>query len=584
MAQIKKKRILQKMKTLRGRLMLISLAFALLTSLTAAVCASGLSQHYLRSEQRRAAQASLDLLSADLENDLSMIGSLVGWIQTDITVNSCLRQLNYPMSRNSSTVSRLRYQSFDRLSSEVSNTIHTYTVQRVLISCLDGSSFIQYAPLPSIYRNSLQDALTIVNEPYFPNWSNKQDVVWCGLRDDPFTAPGETSSKVFILMVPIDSLTSSSLVGWAYIAITPDFLSSRLKAAAASSELSAYVTFNDTNETFRYQNSAYSASSLPENAYSATLSNGWVISILPSDANLMRSQMSYLWLILLIFLAVFVTGILLLPQLNHMIAEPVHQLIHRLERISLGDFSRDEQIEWNDELGDIGRGINTLADRVQKLMDKKVQDEKAKQELQYQILQSQINPHFMYNTLNTIKWMATIQGADGIADVSTSLSRLLKNVAHGESIIPLRQELSLVDDYFKIMQYRYGGNIQLKKEIQDESLLACSVPRFLLQPIVENAIFHGIEPKGKGTITIVISRVGNDLSASVTDDGVGMSEEDIQNVLSGQADDPHEFSRHIGISNVNQRVKLNYGQQYGLTITSKPGKFTCMHFRLPIKP
>lgn len=571
------------MKTLRGKLMVISLTFALLTSLTAAICASALSQHYLRNEQQQAAQSSLDLLSTDLESDLSMINSLVGWIQTDTTVNSCLRQLNYPHFLSTSTVSRLRYQSWDRLSSEISNTIHTYTVQRVLISCLDGSAFIQYTPLPSIYRNSLQDAYNIMSEPYFPDWSKTRDVVWCGLQDDPFTTTEKTASKVFILMIPISSATSSSLVGWAYAAITPDFLSSRLKAAAADSGISAYVTFNDTNETFQYQNGVFVSSALPKGASSTTLSNGWVISVLPSDTNLLNSRMSYIWLILLISLAVFITGTLLLPQLNRMITDPVHQLTHRLERISLGDFSRDERIEWDNEFGDIGRGINTLADRVQKLMDKKVQDEKAKQELQYQILQSQINPHFMYNTLNTIKWMAMIQGADGIADVSTSLSRLLKNVAHGESIIPLSQELSLVDDYFTIMQYRYGGSIQLKKDIKDESLLDCLVPRFLLQPIVENAIFHGIEPKGKGTITITIERSNEDLAASVYDNGVGMSDEDIQKVLEDNNDSPQDFSRHIGIANVNQRVKLNYGQQYGLTITSEPGKYTCMHFRLPIR-
>ncbi len=564
--------------------MLISLAFALLTSLTAALCASILSQHYLRNEQRQTAQSGLDLLSADIENDLSMVRSLVGWIQTDTTVNSCLRQLNYPASRSTSTVSNLRYQSWGRLSSEVSNTIHTYTVQRVLISCLDGSAFIQYTPLPGLYNNTLQDASVILHESYFPDWSKSQDVVWCGLQDDPFTASSENANKVFVLMVPIRSLTSSTLVGWAYIAITPDFLSSRLQAAASSSGLSAFITFNGTGETFQYRDHSYIHALLPEKASSTTLSNGWVISILPSDANLLRSRMSYLWLILLIFLAVFVTGILFIPELNRLIGVPVRKILDKIGKVSEGDFSRDESIEWDNELGDIGRGINTLSERVQKLMDKKVQDEKAKQELQYQILQSQINPHFMYNTLNTIKWMATIQGADGIADVSTALSRLLKNVARGESTIPLRQELSLVDDYFKIMQYRYGGNIVLRKDIRDESLLECLVPRFLLQPIVENAIFHGIEPKGKGTITIVISRSGADLSASVRDDGIGMDEKEIQKVLTGQKDDPHEFFRHIGIANVNQRVRLNYGKPYGLTITSEPGKFTCMHFLLPVVP
>lgn len=216
-------------------------------------------------------------------------------------------------------------------------------------------------------------------------------------------------------------------------------------------------------------------------------------------------------------------------------------------------------------------------------MDKKILDEKTKQELQYQILQSQINPHFMYNTLNTIKWMATIQGADGIADVSVALSHLLKNVAHSETIIRLREELSLVDDYFTIMQYRYGGNIRLIKDIQDESLLDCYIPLFTLQPIVENAIFHGIEPKGKGTIQIVIARKVDDMELSVTDDGVGMDEAAIHKVLFEPSDDPQEFFRHIGISNVNQRLKLTYGEAYGITITSEPGTYTTMRIILPAR-
>ena len=116
----------------------------------------------------------------------------------------------------------------------------------------------------------------------------------------------------------------------------------------------------------------------------------------------------------------------------------------------------------------------------------------------------QINPHFLYNTLNSIKWMASIQGASGVADMITSLSRLMKNVAKGsDALVPLENEFELLNDYFFIQRHRYGGGIKLIYELENESLKNCLIHRFSLQPIVENALFHGIEPKGsKGSIII----------------------------------------------------------------------------------
>lgn len=165
-------------------------------------------------------------------------------------------------------------------------------------------------------------------------------------------------------------------------------------------------------------------------------------------------------------------------------------------RIAGGDFSRDPSVEWEHELGDIGRGINDLSENVSELMEKRLEDEKQKQDLEYKMLQSQINPHFLYNTLNSIKWMATIQGATGISEMTTSLSRLLKSISKGTSLlIDIREELSLLENYFTIQSYRYGGTITMDIQVDNESLYNSEIIKFTLQPLVENAIFHGIEPK-----------------------------------------------------------------------------------------
>ena len=193
-----------------------------------------------------------------------------------------------------------------------------------------------------------------------------------------------------------------------------------------------------------------------------------------------------------------------------MIARPITALQSRIEAVGSGDFSADPAIEWDNELGDIGRGINKMSGNITALMDRRLEDEKQKQDLEYRMLQNQINPHFIYNTLNSIKWMATIQHAPGIAEMVTALSRLLKSVSKGnERLVPLYEEFALLNDYFTIQQYRYGGTITLDVSyIEDENLThSCLIPRFTLQPLVENAIFHGIEPKGSaGEVTLRVER------------------------------------------------------------------------------
>src|SRR5690606_39201106 len=130
----------------------------------------------------------------------------------------------------------------------------------------------------------------------------------------------------------------------------------------------------------------------------------------------------------------------------------------RMDKIAQGQFFVDKMIEWDNELGDVGRGINRLSQDIVALMETRLADEKQKQELEYRMLQSQINPHFLYNTLNSIKWMATIQNARGIAEMTTSLSRLLRNITKDiRKLVPLREELALLDDYFLIQKYRYGS-------------------------------------------------------------------------------------------------------------------------------
>ena len=175
--------------------------------------------------------------------------------------------------------------------------------------------------------------------------------------------------------------------------------------------------------------------------------------------------------------AILLLGCSLAFLLHRMIAHPISALQSRIEKISGGDFSADPDIEWDNELGDIGRGINSMSAGVTALMEHRLEDEKQKQDLEYRMLQNQINPHFIYNTLNSIKWMATIQHAPGIAEMVMALSRLLKSISKSnERLVPLYEEFALLNDYFTIQQYRYGGTITLENAEGGGTLVTISIP------------------------------------------------------------------------------------------------------------
>lgn len=297
---------------------------------------------------------------------------------------------------------------------------------------------------------------------------------------------------------------------------------------------------------------------------------------------------SVLWLLLLCIVALVIAmGAALFLYLDRVIMRPVERLQQHIQRVAGGNFTADPAIEWPDELGDVGRGVNRLARDVSDLMERRVADEQERQGLEYKMLQNQINPHFIYNTLNSIKWMATIQGASGIAEMTTAFARLLKSVAKGNRPLhTLREEFALLNDYCTIQRYRYGGAITVEiAEISDEELCECMIPSFTLQPLAENAVFHGIEPKGgAGSVWLRIRREpAGDVVITMEDDGVGMEPETIRKIFRETREGTEPYSQ-IGLRNVHRRIQYAFGPQYGLSIESQPGEYTRMEIRIPYRP
>lgn len=289
--------------------------------------------------------------------------------------------------------------------------------------------------------------------------------------------------------------------------------------------------------------------------------------------------------IFFVFLACMLIGIFLSVLISYQLGRPISRLNQHLDRIAKGHFEKDNSIETKDEIGEIGKHVNNMSARISTLLDHRIESEKEKNNLEIKMLQAQINPHFLYNTLDSIKWIATMQKNSGIVQVVAALSSLLKNMAKGcNEKVSLRTELNFLNDYITIEKIRYLELFEVHIEIEDEQIYDAKIIKLTLQPLVENAIFSGIEPSGRdGCIRIRAYAENQKLIITVTDNGIGIPPEQIDSLLSDTSKITKSTMSGIGLPNVDRRIKLVYGDSYGLSITSVVDEYTSIQITMPLE-
>jgi len=222
-----------------------------------------------------------------------------------------------------------------------------------------------------------------------------------------------------------------------------------------------------------------------------------------------------------------------------------------------------------------------MVGEIQQLLQDIKDNERQKRLVELKAYQAQINPHFLSNTLNTVRWLAQTQKATNIQSLVTSLIELLQVSMGGDDFITLRQELEYLKDYINIQEYRYCDKFKIQYEIETE-ILEMPTPKFILQPIVENALIHGIDPLDhQGLIAIKGYREGQQIIITVTDNGVGIPPEKLGIIFQQDQNKDRQRFSSIGIYNVNERMKMYFGDSYGLKIESTPGVFTMVTIMLP---
>ena len=313
-----------------------------------------------------------------------------------------------------------------------------------------------------------------------------------------------------------------------------------------------------------------------------TLQNNWRLITTVSCKQLKQGiAASVMQTALLLTVAIAVSAFLTLIAIRKLM-EPTKRLLAGMSAFGKGQIDTRVEVDSRDEIGQIGEAYNQMADNVQHLMEKVYSLELANKQAEIDYLKMQINPHFLYNSLDTISWLGFTSGNEKISDISVSLAKLLRASINRKDMVTVSEEMEIIDSYLLIQNCRFEDKIQIEKDIQEEAL-SCYMPSFLLQPLIENSITHGLEKqmqKGRLYIKIGICDEADKLCFVIGDDGKGIEKSKLDEIK--EQFEKVRIGNSIGIVNVYRRLMLLYGDVCQFQIESELGKGTMISFYIPI--
>jgi two-component system, sensor histidine kinase YesM len=320
----------------------------------------------------------------------------------------------------------------------------------------------------------------------------------------------------------------------------------------------------------------------------ATLANGWKSFYAVPMASLVKEINSINSFTLIVVIACLVVFIPLMAFMSSYLTAPIMTLLKSMKRFQQGNFNERVDFKYKDEIGQLGDGYNNMVKNIKELIDRAYVLQIKEREAELNALQAQINPHFLYNTLDAIFWKAEMRKETEISEMVYSLSRLFRlSLNRGESLTSILNEKEMLTHYLLLQKIRLKRKLNYKIEIADD-ISNYVIPKLVLQPFVENAILHGLDGKEEGgTILVNGERIGERLRFTIEDDGIGMSPEDVKQLLEPNKTEiapGNAGSSGFAVNNVNERLKILYKGLYSLEISSEKNKGTKVTILIPLAP
>ena len=303
-----------------------------------------------------------------------------------------------------------------------------------------------------------------------------------------------------------------------------------------------------------------------------------------SEQILLKDFQTFNTTFVIVMALILAVGIVALFFISRQLTRRVRSLVNKTRALSAGDFSVVEiPVKGNDEIADLERHFDNMVIRLKQMVQNELRFKERLEEMKVELLQEQINPHLLYNTLAMIRYQARKADLTDMAELAGHLITFYRRFLNeGNYITTIDSELTMIEQYIEVVKKVYALDLEVKYDVEAGIRRGYAVKLFL-QPVVENAILHGIRPLGKGLLKISAKRQGKSVVFSIFDNGSGIehdTQRELQEILSGQK--TRDQMKSVGLFNVNQRIRLLYGEAYGLSLESTPGECTVARVSIPV--
>lgn len=595
----------------------------MISSLAICIVAFSVIQLTFQNSEKLLIEKTTTLISANLSKDKASISNMlydVQKISAITSTNKSITQMLAAGAKGKPKSSFLDYSIEDlnritQLESIITNyrnTLFDYQMHMVILGN-DGSLYSVLDGVGNRYQFSSAFIDGLRRQPWFTDFlSSDQKALWRApyFYDDSTGAliakSGNSNSHILFCRKIYDYYSQQEL-GVAVVSLLSDNLRQNWVGNEATSTGLVnsdgniiYSSRSDFDTAYYHLTSSWNIGSLSANRSEYTVvhsesgesyvltstplpfDNWLLLNLIPrssvtQEIELMRNN-TYTISVLVLLAAVVICALMLIYVMR-----PYNRILKKMTLMQIGNVPVGQQAEKVISIPDAERKFDQMTVRIEEMTAAALEKQALEEKMRYETLRAQLDPHFLFNTLNTIKWSAMASNAGNIADMIACLGGVLENAIHrGEEEIPLSKELELVKSYIQIKNWTLKHRYELKIEVP-EQFYQYPVFKYCLQPIVENAVIHGMEGMQNGVITIRARQEMDCLSLDVHNNGTEMTPEQIKSVLEHvrSSIDSRKTLTGVGLSSIDGMVKLRYGKKYGISMVSTPGQGTTVSICLP---
>jgi two-component system sensor histidine kinase YesM len=586
-------------KSLKNKAFIILILLGVLPLLISGIIINVLTSRLLVQKMNYMAEQTIDKLSLLVSKDLQGFIDIAFYSSQNKELQSLVSNKLYNDEQKQKVFYNIYYEVFNK---QLVNRID-YPYQYIVIT-KDNNIFTNFSYLNDGDKEKL---LKTFSKTYWYNsllYSRTQKII---ISSEPNYLSSRSEPQLYIC---VNIVKNMEPVGILLIGVDRSYISKLLENVRISKRSSIFIvnkdecmvesesnyisfekipkdiinkTYNNQALSINYKINGSSGFVNFRNLYIGGAEGNWKIIMITPAKDITR-DVNYINYIIFGMIALSIIAVLFLMLLiNRHIINPVIGLHKFAKEAEEGNLDVRANYNRKDEIGKLALMFNNMLEKIKQNITDIKEKEEIKRKMEINVLQSQINPHFVYNTLNIVRWMAEMMKVPSIGKALVSIAGLIKyNYDIKDSAVPVKTEIKHIEEYIYLQKLRYQNKFISKIEIDNE-ILDCAILKLILQPVVENSIIHGLEKKkGLGTLTIKGQKIDGKLVFTITDDGVGISKENLKKIF--QADksvNKYPNIRKIGLANVIQRIKLNYGDEYGLTIISEQGIGTEVKITLP---